>query len=435
MDQKIFERDHYLNQLLVASAHSDILVVTGLRKAGKSTLAKDLFLPRFRKEKFIDGSHLISENVSAWKKEERTLERLEEILDSGIKDDSRHLVFLDEIQLISGDYPSYLRSLALRKNVLLLLTGSNSHGLSSDIAEAFGDDAFPIPVYPLTYAEILEVSPDYPFDLYFRYGGLPDIVNMLQSGAGEDSRSNYLDDVLDKIYFKDIYGHDPSLSCLGEDKVRGVLAHFACFLTTEISVRKSIQTFCEDFQKSRKRLLGYEERSLVREAFANLISDYEKSYLAYLFEEDGYDLIEKKDADYKEARKLYIADQGLLYRLSAGSSKLNENLLENLVYLELRRAGFRPRGLEVSFLKEGLLKRGQVDFAFQNSSLENVYIQVVYNFGNLNFDREVSSLLALGEGRKILIYREESLLGLIVPEGIEAVSIHDFCLRVASYCN
>ena len=43
MDQKIFERDHYLNQLLVASAHSDILVVTGLRKAGKSTLAKDLF--------------------------------------------------------------------------------------------------------------------------------------------------------------------------------------------------------------------------------------------------------------------------------------------------------------------------------------------------------------------------------------------------------
>ena len=39
MNKKIFEREHYVKELLVASSHSDILVVTGLRKVGKSTLA------------------------------------------------------------------------------------------------------------------------------------------------------------------------------------------------------------------------------------------------------------------------------------------------------------------------------------------------------------------------------------------------------------
>lgn len=60
--------------------------------------------------------------------------------------------------MIAGDYPDYLKTLVVNNDVLLCLSGSNSHGLSTDIAEAFGDAAFSIPVYPLSYEEILAIS-------------------------------------------------------------------------------------------------------------------------------------------------------------------------------------------------------------------------------------------------------------------------------------
>ena len=48
MAMKIFKRDFYVSQLLVASQHHRILIVTGLRKVGKSTLIKELFLPKYK---------------------------------------------------------------------------------------------------------------------------------------------------------------------------------------------------------------------------------------------------------------------------------------------------------------------------------------------------------------------------------------------------
>lgn len=435
MTKKIFDRDRYVSELFVGSDHSDILVITGLRKVGKSTLMRDLFIPKCKSKMGIPNNHVIEENISSWKKEDRTLVHLQDKLEQAFRDNSKYLIFLDEVQMLEGDYPDYLKSLALNKNVLLCLTGSNSHGLSSDIADAFGDKAFPIQVFPLSYQEILGIYPEYPFDLYYNYGGLPDIVKMLEAAAGDESRRNYLDDILDKTYIRDIYNHDSSLAKLGQDKIKNVLAHFSANMTTEISIKKTIQTICEDFQKSRKRVLTLEKKSDVALAFENLISDYEKSYLTYIFEEDRQDFTSGEPASYKERRKLYIADQGLLHQLSSGTAKLNENLLENLVYLELRHVGLKPRGLDLTFEKGGHPKNGQVDFTSQTDRGTNIYIQAVHTLTDLNFDREIDPLLAAGEGRKVIVFRENRLLSKTLPEGVTALNIMDFCLGIEDLCN
>lgn len=335
--------------------------------------------------------------------------------------------------MIDGDYPDYLKTLSLNKDVLLCLTGSNSHGLSTDIADSFGDAAFPIPVFPLTYREILDIFPDYPFDLYRNYGGLPDIVNMLKVDAEDASRRNYLDDILTKTYIRDIYSHDQSAAKLGQDKILGVLAHFSANLTTEISLRKTIQSTCEEFMKSRGRLLTYEDKNDLSSAFGNLVSDYEKSYLAYIFDEDKRDLA-KDEPSSKEQRKLYIADQGLLHQLSAGSDKLNANLLENLVYLELRHAGLKPRGLDLVFEKGGVSKNGQVDFVCRNDQGCNIYIQAVYALTDANLDRETDPLSALPEGKKLVVFSENRLLTKTLPENVLAINIEDFCKDLRLYC-
>lgn len=92
MGKKIFDRDYYLSQMLVATTHSDILIVTGLRKVGKSTLVKDLFLPKYIALNNIHKSQ--SENISSWKKENRTLEHLEKVVTLKIRDDLKHIIFL-----------------------------------------------------------------------------------------------------------------------------------------------------------------------------------------------------------------------------------------------------------------------------------------------------------------------------------------------------
>lgn len=144
--------------------------------------------------------------------------------------------------------------------------------------------------------------------------------------AEDSSRKNYLDNILEKTYIKDIYNHDQALKPLGQDKIKSVLVHFSSNLTTEISLKKTIQIICGEFEKSRRRILNYDDKSKINQAFENLISDYEKSYLVYVYEEGRKDLIDGT-VSYREQRKLYISDQGLLHQLSSGSDKLNANLL------------------------------------------------------------------------------------------------------------
>lgn len=95
--KKIFDRDNYVYQLMDGASHSRILVVTGLRKVGKSTLAKDLFLPHYQSANGIPDDHVIKENVASWKKADRTLLHLEEVISGKILDDGKYLVFIDEI--------------------------------------------------------------------------------------------------------------------------------------------------------------------------------------------------------------------------------------------------------------------------------------------------------------------------------------------------
>lgn len=429
MANKIFKRDYYLSQMMDASSHSKILVVTGLRKVGKSTLAKDLFLPEYQRNHGIAKECIIHENISAWRKEDRTLSRLQGILDR-IKGGPRYLVCLDEIQMMEGDYQDYLKRIALNEDVVICLTGSNSRGLSSDIAKGFGDHAFPIPVYPLSYGEILSISPEYPFELYFNYGGLPDIVNLFNSNADDISRKNYLESVFKNTYIKDIYDRDKSLMKLGKGKVESTLAHFSSNLTTEISIKKTIQGIYEDFKKKQKRVMSKQDEADILAALTGLIDDYEESYLVYVFEEDKVNLADEKDNPFKEQRKLYIADQGLLHHLSSGSVKLRTNLLENLIYLELKHAGHESRGLDLSYEEGGTTINGQVDFAFTNEHGLNVYIQAVYDFTDANFDREINSLAALPDGRKLIVFRENHLISKTLPDNIRAVSIEDFCRNV-----
>lgn len=106
-----------------------------------------------------------------------------------------------------------------------------------------------------------------------------------------------------------------------------------------------------------------------------------------------------------------------------------------MIYLELRHIGLKPKGLDLSFEKDGVIKNGQVDFVCQSDKGMTIYIQAVYSFTDFNFERETDSLVALPEGNKYVVFFEKRLFSRTLPSNVIALNIKEFCKDIERYCN
>lgn len=336
----------------------EIIVLSGVRRAGKSSLMKlicndilktyevpagNILYLNFEDERFIEFTH-------------RDFEPLYETFMELYQPDGRKYFFLDEIQNIDG-WGKWVNRMYEFEDVKIFLTSSNSYILSPETATALTGRNRLIPVYPFSFSEFLSFK-NYKVntkDLYLREGKIKLkrlFRQYVESGGFPEVLKNNDTTILEQ-YFKDIIYRD----VIARYAIRNAreIRELALFLASNIGTIKSYQNLME----------------LIHVKSLNTV----KNYLGIL--ENVYLFLRLDMFDYSVKRqiynpsKIYAIDTALSSSIAFKFSQNLGHIYENIVFIELLRRGHEmfywksKSGKEVDFLiKKGL----KIDRAIQVSA-------------------------------------------------------------------
>ncbi len=341
-----------LSKLSVLKDKNLIKVVTGVRRAGKSTLL--IQFQELLKEENPNVS-LISINMDLPEFRflaENNWKEIYDYINGLLQKDIMNYVFIVEIQNIP-EFEKLLEGLFVTPNVDLYVTGSNAYLLSSELATILTGRAFEINILPFSFAEYLEftgktLTPDRSFAEYMRIGGFPEAVGFVQSG--ENYVYEYLKTVFQNIYENDIQKRHKIYYETSYNEVVN-------FLIDSVGSTVSARNIA--------RVLTANGKKIDNKTVSKYIDTLVESYLFYKV--NRYDIKGKQHLATQE--KYYLVDLGLRYALLGKELVADAgHLLENVIYLELRRRNYqiwigKTENLEVDFVvrdKDGYTKYIQV---------------------------------------------------------------------------
>ena len=212
----MIKRDSYLNRMIHHMWNGEVKVITGIRRCGKSVLLFDLFY-EYLLSQDIQEDHIIKIELDQRRyykfRNPITLCEYVEDLISG-KNEEKFYLFIDEVQLttrvidkenggIEVSIYDMLNELKAYKNLDVYVTGSNSKGLSKDIATEFRGRATQIHVFPLSFEEFYSYvggDEQKALDTYMLYGGMPRLLAF----TDEKDKKEYLSSLYSELYVKDI---------------------------------------------------------------------------------------------------------------------------------------------------------------------------------------------------------------------------------------
>lgn len=370
----MLDRPEYLNALKRHQDKSNLIkVVTGIRRAGKSTLL-ELFKNHLAEtgvpDSRIVGINLESKENSAY----RDGDALYDYIKSQIKTGVLHYVFIDELQMASG-YEDVGNSLRMMKNVDLYVTGSNSRILSSENENGgkglssgknltkWGGRYIDIRVLPLSFKEYASAFPknamtvDSLFKNYLEQSSFPETLEYIKDGEYDSAGvQEYLDSVYNSVILKDIMTQ-PGI------KDVTLLERVVNFMFANIGSETSIHNIAGVLNNDLK--LRADEKKVYSATLENYLNALQNGYLFYKAARHY-----AKGKEYlKTNAKYYAADMGLRYYLLGGNSETDAgHILENIVYLELLRRGHK--------VKVGRVDDKEIDFVAQKPGGRIEYYQV-----------------------------------------------------------
>lgn len=374
---KLIERNDYLKQMQDASGTTDIKVITGVRRSGKSKLLTSFIQKVKENDKDANIIH-INFNETEY---ENLLEY--HVLESYVMDhyspSVNNYLFIDEIQMCDG-FEKAINSLQAKELYDIYITGSNAFLQSSDLATLFVGRTIEIPLFPFSFAEFMKYY-SYPNT----YEGLNNyITNGGMAGSylykNERQRTNYLNnDVLNALIVRDI---------VNKRKIRNVplLNRLIDYLMDNIGNITSVTNITNTVRSSTEKT----DHKTIDKYIGYLCN----SFLFYKIKR--YDIKGKK---YLETdAKYYLCDQSFRYARLGTRNMDYGRILENIVAIELLR-----RGYEVYV---GKLYKKEIDFVAVYQG-EKTYIQVANSIADQDtFEREVSPLLQIPDAYpKMIITR------------------------------
>lgn len=405
------ERTEYLELIKSWRNEKVIKVITGIRRCGKSTLLeqyRDYLLSVGVSDEqivFINFEDLDFEELLDYK-------RLYSYLTERLAKDKFTYIFLDEIQKVA-EFEKVVDSLYIKDNVDIYITGSNSYLLSGELATLLSGRYVEISMLPLSFAEFCnlknsESSADELFAEYMRDGGMPYVALMDKTKEKVDM---YLEGIYNTVIVKDI-----------EDRQKRREQDANKRKITDISLLKNIAKFLAGSVGSPISVKSISDYivSSGRKVSDNTVSDYiealEESYIFYPAER--YDILGKQTL--KMNQKLYIVDLGIRRLLL---SRKNYDLgfsLENIVFLELIRRGYK--------VNVGKVGATEVDFVAQKDGKVH-YFQVTASLADeKTFEREITPLRNISDNYpKTILTLDRFTLGDY--EGIEVVNAVDWLLE------
>ncbi len=398
----MIKRDEYLEKIKAAMWDGNIKVITGLRRAGKSTLLFDIFndslLSFGVKEENIIKLQLDKKKDFVYRNPIALCDMVEKKLAD--RESEKFYLFIDEVQMskravLKNEYGSdevsiydMLNELKGYKNLDVYVTGSNSKMLSSDIATEFRGRSTQIHVYPLSFKELYDFyggSEREVLEEYMRFGGMPELT----AKKTDREKMEYLSALFSETYLKDLKEH-------GRIQREDVLSHILDYLASSISSLTNPTNIANAIGSS------------IREKVDNnLVSSYiEKLENAFLISEaKRYDI--KGNAYFNYPNKYYYTDIGLR------NARLNyrqydpRHIMENIIYNELIRRGYKVDVGVVYDRRNDSKVQKEIDFVV-NDLDRRIYIQSAYEMSkDEKVDSELGSLALTGDFFKKIVIRDD----------------------------
>ena len=326
-----------------------IIVLIGQRRVGKSYILKD-FVERHKADV---RSNFIYINKERKKFDTlKTYEQLNAYIDEHWQEEAHNYILIDEVQEIEG-WEKSVRSYRLEDDTDIIITGSNSKMLSSELSTLIGGRYQEIYVQSLSYKEFIQfhrlTENDDTLWKYLNYGGLP---GLMQVGLNDEELVwDYIRGVYHTVMLKDI---------VERNNIRNVafLNTLLRYFADTIGKLSSLNNISK-FMKS-------QGLDVAVKSIASYLGCFKDAYL--LSSVERYDIHGKKLLESNE--KLYFGDIGLRNLIAGGEREGDmEKVMENVVYQQLLRMGYT--------VSVGQLRAGEVDFVCSKSN-ERVYVQVAY---------------------------------------------------------
>ncbi len=349
---KYIERAEYLRTLRELKDKHFIKVITGVRRAGKSTL-----MQLFREE--IIG-RVAREQTQSYNFEDPKYNEMADwreiytLIDSKLIKDKSNYIFLDEVQNVP-EFEKLLDGLYINESVDLYVTGSNAYLLSSELATLLTGRAYEINILPFSFKEFAQtyttpVDNSIKFEHFMRYSAFPQATELMHQNP--TLVPNYLRGVYQSILIKDML---PRKQIYAERSFEGVINYVMDSIGSSLSPNSIARTLANENKAVDSRTVNTYLKSLC-DSFV-------------LYKAERFDIKGKQNLTTQE--KYYTVDLGfrnLLLGKEVGQDA--GHLLENVIYLELRR-----RGNEIWVGKIG---EREVDFVARDNEGYLTYYQVAY---------------------------------------------------------
>ena len=398
----LIQREQYLAFLRRHKDQDVIKVVSGVRRCGKSTLFE-----LFKQELLASGvkaNQIISINFEDLEYEPlQEYHALHEYIVERLIPETPMYVFLDEVQHVL-QFEKVVGSLFIKPNVDIYITGSNAYFMSSDIATLLTGRYVQVEMLPLSFKEFhsaysqQNLSDMDIYNLYIEHSSFPRLVHV----EDDESVDEYLESILNTVVLKDIVTRLKITDVpLLLDIIKYLLANIGSLINpTKIANTLTSYGRKTDNKTVEKYLQGLKDGLLI-------------------YEVDRFDV--KGKALLQRNAKYYVVDSAFRKFLLSRTDSDRGHILENIVYLELVRRGYR--------VYVGHLQNGEIDFvAKKPHRLE--YYQVSYTvMEDTTLRRELSPLEQLDDNYPKYLLTMDVLHKTDNHNGIEQKNVLDWLLE------
>jgi len=328
------------------SLSSHALIISGVRRCGKSTLLLQMMQE-------LDRSSVLFLNFESPQLYEFSLSDFMR-LDNVIAQKGATILFLDELQLVEG-WEMYVRQ-KIDEGFRVVITGSNASLLSKELGTRLTGRHITQELFPFSYSEFLHFKSLSPsaetLTTYMQTGGFPEYVKT----GDEDQLATLFEDVL----IRDI------VTRYGIKDIKS-LHRLATYLISNIGNRITATKL--------KQPLSISATSTILSWFSHL----ELSYLVSFLPQFSY----STKAQLINPRKVYAVDTGLVNVISNNMTEDFGRKLENLVFLHLRK-----KYTELYYFDE----KGECDFVAMKNGKVMELVQVCQELTSDNLKRELNGL-------------------------------------------
>ena len=418
----MIKRDSYLNRMIHNMWNGEVKVITGIRRSGKSVLLFDLFY-EYLLSQGVQEDHIIKIELDQRRyykfRNPITLCEYVEVLAAEKKDEKFYL-FIDEVQLttkvidkenggIEVSIYDMLNELKAYKNLDVYVTGSNSKGLSKDIATEFRGRATQIHVFPLSFEEFYSyISGDErkALETYMLYGGMPRLLAL----TDDKDKKNYLTSLYSELYVKDIVER-------GGIEREDILNDILDFLASQISSLTNPTNIAN-------ALTSMKNEKVHSTLVSNYVQHIIDSFLVSMAKR--YDV--KGKTYFKYPNKYYYTDIGLR------NARLNYrqydpgHIMENIIYNELLCRGYSVDVGVVTDRTGGANVQKEIDFVV-NDADKKIYIQSAFQIDTEKKEStELASLMLTKDFFKKIIVRMDIPHNFYDENGIFHCNLIDLLL-------